>query len=268
MIRRDATGAQAAATDWILISQVDHARLAARLAEHWGAGDFAPVVSRHEMLWAIDHHDDGWQAWETKPDVDPLTGRPRSFIEMPIDDSLAIWTGSIEIAAAAGPLEGYVVAGHFCALARRAAAWKTLDPRLPAVEEFVARYQRLRDGWLVAWQAADPAGRTRAMAEQALCQLQFFDSLSLWFCCAEATQSERVQTPGGPELTLTPLDAQRIAVEPWPLAVECLNLEVLGRAVPARRYDSREALAQAPSQPVLLRWKLQQALGPDPRAKR
>ena len=114
MIRRDEP-ADGAPSHWALISQVEHARLAGRLAEPWVDGPFAPLWPRDELLWAIEHHDDGWRQWEACPGVDSRTGRPRNFTEMPAAEALAIWRHSVDAAAAAFPLAGYVVAGHFCA---------------------------------------------------------------------------------------------------------------------------------------------------------
>ncbi len=259
LIRREPSSTGAAA-EWILISQTDHAHLAGRLAEHWGAAGFAPLVPREPLLWAIIHHDDGWHPWEASPGVDPSNGRPRSFTEMEISDSLAIWTGSIDTAAAAGPLEAYVVAGHFCALARRASAWKNGDPRWTSIEQFLTHNERLMSDWLAEWLGNDPARRTLQIARLALSQVQFFDALSLWFCCSEPSGVERVQTPGGKELTVSPLSPWRVRLSPWPLTIDSLNLEIPARAVPVAGYTSREELAAVPSQPLQLHWELQ----PDP----
>jgi hypothetical protein len=261
MIRRDLPAGDGAPKRWALISQIDHARLAGRLAEHWGAGGFAPLSPREELLWAIAHHDDGWKAWETAPQVDPATGVPRSFTEMEIDDSIAIWSASIDGAARAGNLQGYVVAGHFCALARRAAAWKKADPAWPRAEAFIAAYEGRMEEWLADWQKQNRPANTPAIARRALAYLQFFDSLSLWFCCAEATEPDTVETPDGPELTLAPETSELVRLSPWPLAVEQLDLEIAGRIVPAGRYGSSELLAAAASQTVLLRWELRPASG-------
>jgi hypothetical protein len=242
MIRREAL----AGDEWLLISQIDHARLAGDLAAAWGAPPFAPLVPRDELLWAIYHHDDGWHAWEQSPDVDPKTGRPRSFTEMEIDDSLAIWGASIDPAFEVGPLEGYAVAGHFCALARRVAAWKSSDPRWPAVNDFLAHNDRLMN------QARQHF--PEEVASHAVTWLQFFDALSLWLCCAPATEPDRAEPPGGPELTLSPLAAEAIRIAPWPFTVPAVNLEVPARAVPAHPYRDRAELASAAAHTVRIRW--------------
>ena len=259
MIRRDLPADQNAPARWVLIPQIEHARLAGRLAEHWGADGFARLQPREELLWAIDHHDDGWRNWDDAPGVNPARGEPRAFTDMEIDDSLAIWSGSIDRAARAGKVEGYLVAGHFCALARRAAAWRKTDPAWPRAEEFVAHYESRIDSWLEAWQQQDRRANTMAVAKLALAQLQFFDLLSLWFCCAPATETDVVPTPAGPDLTLSPPDSGHVRLSPWPLVVAQLNLEIPGRIVPLGHYGSRELLAAAPSQLVLLHWELRGA---------
>jgi hypothetical protein len=262
MIRRDTSTDESATAQWILISQIEHARLAGKLAEHWGANGFAPLAPRDELLWAVYHHDDGWREWEQTPEVDPQHGRPRTFTEMELGDSLVIWSASIETARRAGELQAALVAGHFCALARRIAGWKQGDPQAAEAERFVTHYNACSAEWQRAWQAQNPAANTPMLAQRALAQLQFFDALSLWFCCAEAREPDRVETPGGPVLALWPQDPTHLLLAPWPLDVESLNLEVTGRAVAVARYGSRRDLAAAPSQPVLLRWQLRPDSGP------
>jgi hypothetical protein len=256
MIRRDSLTSSAEA-EWILISQGEHARAAGALAEHWGAGRFAPLEPRSELLWAIVHHDDGWSGWDAAPDVNLHGGQPRSFTEMELSDSLAIWCASIETARRAGPLEAYLVAGHFCALARRVSEWMKDEVCKHQAGQFIEEHETLMVAWLAAWQFDDPAANTRKLAELALSQLQFFDALSLWFCCSEASETEEAQTPVGPVLSLCPLDPRHVALTPWPFKVASLNLEVRGRAVPAAPYRDRADLAATPSKPVVLRWQLQ-----------
>jgi hypothetical protein len=52
---------------------------------------------------------------------------------------------------------------------------------------------------------------------------------------------------------------KNVTTSPWPLAVEVLNLEIAGRAVPVRRYQGRADLAAVPLQRVQLGWRLEQA---------
>jgi hypothetical protein len=257
MIRREVPATGAAPPQWILIPQIEHARAAAALAEHWGRGDFGPLLPRSELLWAIAHHDDGWRAWDEAPQVDPVRGQPRSFTEMDPVDSLAIWSASIEMARRAGPLEAYLVAGHFCALARRVSPWINDPLGKQHVQQFLAEHETRMASWLADWKAQNPDDNSSQRAALALGYLQFFDALSLWFCCAPASEPEQVETPGGPVLTLDPLGRERVVLRPWPLGVASLNLEVQCRVLAAGQYATAGELAAAPSQPLRLHWHLQ-----------
>ncbi len=263
MIRREPAAPDADGAQWILISQVEHARLSGALADHWGAAPVVPLVDRDELLWAIVHHDDGWAAWERSPGVEPDHARPRSFTEMPLDEGLEIWTASITGAAEHGPLAGYTVAGHFCELLRRYdTGWKHDAEKTAQAERFLATFDRLQEACFTAWQARSPSKNTPELAGRALAQLQLFDVLSLWFCCDEATTADEFETPAGPPIALSPTgsaargEPMAVRLSPWPLTVPALNLEVRGRAVPVRRYESREELAAVPLQTVQLRWRL------------
>jgi hypothetical protein len=181
---------------------------------------------------------------------------------MELADGLEIWSASITVAAEHSPLAGFVVAGHFCALLRRYDAnWRGDERHTAAAERFLNTYESLMNGCLKAWQARSP-DRTPQQARDALSQLQLFDSLSLWFCCDEADTPDEFETPNGPVVTLTPLGrasdgAIRVSLSPWPLAVDGLNLEVPGRAVPVRRYRDRAELAALPGEKIRLRWRLE-----------
>lgn len=256
MIRRDAN--ENGFARWILISQVDHARLSARLAEHWGAAPFARLEPENEIVAAVRHHDDGWAAWERSPQVDPQRGRPLDFTEMPLDDALAIWRSSIAAAAAIGHLAAWMVSGHFSALLRRSDHLQADSPAGAAhkAAEFLAEEDVSRSRHLEAWIAADRRRHNAEAARRALSWLQMFDWLSLWFCCAERTKSLEEEPPGSPPLTIRPVGGGRFQCSPWPFDAEELVVESPGCSVPAAQYADATALAAAPSRQVTLRWIL------------
>jgi hypothetical protein len=259
MIRRESSLLSDHPGTWILLPQIEHARLSGMLAEHWGAGGFAPFVPRQELLWAIYHHDDGWHDWDANPGVDPQHGWPRSFLEMELSDSLSIWESSIRRAAERGPLQAFAIAGHFTALLARSSVWTEHDPGRAAAEYFMSTYKSLMAEWLGNWQAQNEMENTSHRARQAVAMVQWFDALSLWFCCNSEAPTTRFQPPGGPTLTATRLDARDVTLEPWPLEVESLNLEVGGYSLPVAHYQGRVNLALLPSQPVSLHWRLKRS---------
>ncbi len=196
MIRRDATFDDGSPA-WILITQIQHARVAGALAESWGLAPFSPVHPRDVVLPTIYGHDDGWLLWEQQPTIDPDTGRPRSFTEMPDDVAHEIWRRSIASVAGLGPLAQYMVAQHFMRLRRGGH-----EMHEPAVIAFLEEFDdRCRD-WLAAWQVEDSDHNTPAAAENAVDQLQTFDALSLALCCAGCVGLKELPTPLGLSLSL------------------------------------------------------------------
>lgn len=256
MIRREVATSGGGSAAWVLINQIDHAQLAFELARHWGAPPFAPLEAREELLWACAHHDDGWRAWDAHPQANPTSGVPRQFLEMQPAETRDIWTKSIDAAAEQGPMEGFLVAGHFCRLGRRTTHDKRHDPEWQPFLAFLDDYEARARTWLGLWQVGHAQERTHAVAERALDQLQFFDTFSLWFCCSETTEREIVETPAGIDLELSPRGTSQIRLSPWPLSVDMLELAVPGRLIEARQYADALDLSAAPSQAITLRWRL------------
>jgi len=259
MIRRNAMGTNGQAR-WILISQIDHAHISGQLAAAWQGIDLLAGSDRDELIFAIDHHDDGWAAWDQNPRVDARTGRPRQFTEMQLTDSLNIWTRAIEAAAEAGPLAGYAVAGHFIYLMRTASAWcekDTTDALL--ARHWVADFEAKQTKWLAARQSTGQVAQAYEMGQTAVATLQLFDVLSLWLCCAERTTPAQFCLPNESTVTLTPESSDRISrisIGPWPFAADRLDLSVPGRSIPARAYQNAADLADTECEAVTLVWRL------------
>lgn len=281
MIRRDVT-LSAGRPGWALISQVEHARIAAEVCAAWNAAAFPLAVPHDELLAAVVHHDDGWLVWEMRPTT--VDGRPRDFMEMPLDESLAIWRRSIAVAQTFGPLAAYAVGSHFAALCRwsREKAGHTEEWRYLA-DEFIAEQDELaatRLQELTARAGVLAVGATSSTEDDALLKisigrnadrawhaLQFFDRVSLWLCCAERREVETIDVPeslgsGLGAFRFTPLAGEaggagaEISIEPWPLAVDRLEITTIAVAVPQAHYDSPDALAQAERASIPLRWVL------------
>lgn len=261
MIRRairDETGADC----WMLISQVEHARLSGVLAESWDPAPFERLNCRQELLAAIYHHDDGWADWERSAGIDPESGRPLNFTEMPLVESLAIWRDSIASAGAYGDLAANVVSAHFCSLLRRFSThWRSDSAKTAIANEFLASQQRFQSERLDVWSKRSPVDDAAGVASAALKLLQAFDSLSLWLCCSPQPQPETFELPGGTSTTIRSLAPSEAEISPWPFATPTLEIEAVGRAVPATAYRSRADLAVAPAQPAQLKWTLLGGLG-------
>ncbi|MCA9237112.1 MAG: DUF3891 family protein [Planctomycetales bacterium] len=283
MIRRDATLADGSPA-WLLVSQVEHARISGELAAAalpellLGLGgdeaaqaaaqtsEFAAI--RKQMLAAIRRHDDGWRGWIEDPQLDPEHGRPYSFTEMPAGDALRIWSGSIAAAAEEGPLAAWMVGGHFRRLLDHS---ETLGHQ-PLADLWRATQDRARDLYLDEWKFAAPRTHTDAVAEHALEALWIFDAISLWFCCGcpggDAAAPTEEAFACGPfhigagttlETTLRlapPTGGHGAAIDdPWIFTPPAIELQTPAMLVPAKRYQSTAELVAA-YEPTTLRWTL------------
>lgn len=259
--------------DWLLIDQVEHARLAAGFAGAWGNNVFSPLPEADILVDAVMHHDDGWKAWAKAPEVDLKTGRPRNFTEMPMAIATEIWRRSIGTCGERHPLAGLWVSRHFCWLAQKAENSRSDD-----ADECVAIRQFL----------ADEALRQSALREHARAQygdaglyelidigfqyVQFFDALSLWLCCSARLEPYEDRVPSGGPVRFAPVQVAdntlhnagnpyEITAEPYPFSVGRLELSVAARRIPARRYtgniDLRTALQSARSETLV--WLIRQS---------
>lgn len=254
---------------WLLVSQVDHARVSGEIARHWHE-EFSP-----DAIDAITHHDDGWAAWEAAPKMNPEIGAPYSFLEMPLAESLVIWDNSIATARQFGPLAGYIVAGHFYNLLSESD--HAHEP--PAIAWLMAK-RKVRTAWLDEWVRADPA-HTLDYAKRAQQMLLIADLFSLWLCCEcpIAGQSGNIleqsimklrtntllsqfdlQVAGFGRRHPTPENAAEalawvIGVDPYPFMTSPLPLSAAAVWAPATRYAAWREMT-AVSRPIELRWRL------------
>jgi hypothetical protein len=67
----------------ICITQPNHAWVSGELARAWGNEHFGEFVPPKEVCLAAEQHDIGWLLWEQAPTLNPKTGYPYRFTELP-----------------------------------------------------------------------------------------------------------------------------------------------------------------------------------------
>jgi hypothetical protein len=92
LIRQDWQDPQAVWT----VTQPAHGWVAGQLARVWGNATFGSYEPKEEVCLATEQHDTGWAAWDSAPTLDPQTGRPHTFLTVPLDQRLGIWHGAAE----------------------------------------------------------------------------------------------------------------------------------------------------------------------------
>lgn len=261
MIRRDIRLTDGSA-GWALISQIEHARISAQLAELClpRFSDAASQSVRDEALAAIRRHDDGWAEWEQSPRLHDQPRRPVSFMELEPAEGTEIWSRSIDRSALHGPLAGWMVAGHFCRLLD---IHSIAADRDAATHQWYDDMQRRREQWLAEWQAAAPSHRTPQLAAEALQWLWTFDELSLWFCCTCPSRSQSAVKDTRPyvvgrgtpiEMELSFADDQAVAI-PWRFDAPSIEIGAQCQIVAAAPYPNAASMLAAATSHQL-QWRL------------
>lgn len=238
----------------LCIGQASHAWVAGQLARRWGNDAFAPPDPFEEVCLGAEQHDVGMAEWDLRPELDPETGLPRTFLNMPLQTHLDLWTAAPDKVLTQAPYAALLVSMHGHALY---ASRDTTEPdadESKAVRRFVERQEAYQRD-LLARMGEDPE---RARRNQRL--VWAFDFLSLapllgWV-------PETVDVPAGTDPSLATLDVDTagplaLTVDPWPFADESLTIRYTGRLLTERFTDEdalRAALAAAPWRTVDVTW--------------
>jgi hypothetical protein len=219
MLRRDE------GTNWLVITQPEHAALSGRLAQAWAT----IPAPRAETLLAIYEHDNGHAQSDANGHWNPQTGEVQDFRSAPKETQAEIARRGVERLAQESPYAALLVAIHF----GEHAAQERLLARLRADST----------------RAAD-AATERINAGYQL--LQACDVLSLAVCLGIARFDTAKETPafrpGGQPLLDMAFHHRGggiVALDPWPFATDRVTARVTARVIPARRYTAADALADA-----------------------
>lgn len=78
-----------------LVTQSDHAHLAAQFLRLWRRDGLPDHPRRDTLLFATAEHDNGWREADAAPRVDRATGRPHDFRSLPSADRVDIWNRGV-----------------------------------------------------------------------------------------------------------------------------------------------------------------------------
>jgi hypothetical protein len=238
----------------LLINQTDHAKISGLFAAHWGNPTFDRPRPYESVVRAAFFHDCGWYRYETSPRYDAAAGKTPTFTQVPLDPAqLGAFQWGIDWLTDIDPYAGLLISKHRTGLWRgRYQAIRHppfVNARVsPAVEAFIAENEARQRGQ----EAAVDARELRVNYEL----LQFWDLLSLYFCVrgpyAEYVEPVPVRYADaqGVRVTLTPLDAGKVAIEPYPFDVPALAFDVPHRRLPTAKFPDeagfRASYFQAP----------------------
>src|SRR4051812_21023594 len=234
----------------LAIGQLSHSWLAGQLARAWGNDRFGGVDPREEVVLGAEQHDIGWALFDLEPRFNPDTGLPRSFLELTVDEHLAIWRDAPDHLLPKSLHAALVVSRHGSSLSERRAAARPADAEhvRDHIDAEHARQRALRER----------LGVSDAAAERTRRQMWTWDGLSLALCHGWRPFVARdVPTADGELVGVTLADDHPL--EPWPFAPGQVEVRCEARRLAARYEDERamlEGFAAAPVETVRF------ALGP------
>lgn len=232
-----------------------HTTLSGQFAEHFGNDAFEAVQPREQMLYVIAHHDAGWKDLDKAALRDPATGLPYNLVQTPFEHIVATSKASPDFNGATHPYCELISSMHSWGLynGRYGMSDKVLLDSLAAdnrsvadgmLNAEIARQERLKETL-----RANP--ETAAWVEDAHVfqnykQLQFFDTLALYFNCVpedERTEASFAHVPMSATrdavVDIRPLGAGSYAFSPYPFDRDGIELQFEGRYLaPVHSGDS------------------------------
>ena len=231
----------------IAIGQASHAWVSGQLAQAWGNERIPAPEPREEVCLAAAQHDVGMAQWDLRPALNPDTGRPQSFLEMPLPVHVGLWTAAPGRLLTQSRYAALLVSMHGTALY----AHRDTSSMSPVGRELVAGYldsQRAFQDDLAVRLGAD---RSQLRRNQQL--LWIWDAISLALCLRwDPLSLAEVPAPHGQldlDLELRADGADQFTVDPWPFAHAPVRVRCEGARLDGR-YETepelRRALRQAP----------------------
>lgn len=224
----------------VAIGQASHAWIAGQLARLWGNDRYGAPAPREEVCLAAEQHDIGMAEWDLRPSLNLGTGLPHSFLELPVETHIGLWTAAPARLLSQSRYAALLVSMHGTALAGRRDPAK-LDP---AERKLVADYlEGQRD---LQHDLAERLGVSREELTRNQRLVWTWDSLSLALCLQWPTVALD-QVPaleGCLPLKLTQIGVDRFSVDPWPFDAEEIEVHCEGRLL-EQRYGTEGELHRA-----------------------
>ena len=240
VIREDGDG-------WIAIGQPGHAWVSGQLARAWGNARFPTPAPREEVCLAAEQHDLGMAAWDAAPALNPDTGRPQSFLEMPVATHLELWARAPRLAGSQSRYLALLVSLHGTTLYGMHDLAREPPDVAVAIREYFDGQRALQDE-LVATLREDPRYAEHATPEAVdrNRRLVFaLDGLSLALCMDRFPWTVR-DVPGAEGSTDATIDGsgRHATVDPWPFVADRVEVRCDGRRL-SGRFDGEEAMRAA-----------------------
>jgi hypothetical protein len=231
LVRQDEDGALA-------IGQLSHSWLSGQLARAWGNERFIGPEPREEIVLGAQQHDIGWALVDLEPRWNEQTGLPRSFLELTVEEHLAIWRSAPDQLLSESLHAALIVSLHGRSLSELR-AHAALE-QAAALREHVEA-ERARQAWLCGI-----LDISEAQAHRAQRQMWTWDGLSLALCNGwqPFTSRDVPSHEGLLDIELRGAGEGTYTLDPWPFGEDRVEARCEARRL-ASRYESERAMFEA-----------------------
>jgi hypothetical protein len=244
----------------LVIGQLSHSWLSGQLARAWGNESFIAPEPREEIVLGAEQHDVGWALFDLEPRWSEQSGLPRSFLELTVEEHLAIWRDAPDRLLSESQHAALVVSMHGRSLSELRA--KAGPKQAAAVREHIEA-ERARQALL-----CETLGVSEARAQMTQRQMWTWDGLSLALCSGwQPFTSREVPSQAGPvEIELRSIELHAgdgtYTLDPWPFGEDRVEVRCEGRRLRSR-YEDEQAMheALAAAAPVTLTFTLEMPSG-------
>jgi hypothetical protein len=223
----------------IAIGQASHAWVSGQLARAWGNERFAAPEPFEEVCLAAEQHDVGWTEWDLRPSLNPASGLPYTFIELPVSAHIELWSAAPAKLGTQSRYAAVLTSMHGTTLQSR----RVLERLELADRALVERYleqQRALQRELIGLLGAD-----RDQLERNRRLLWAWDGISLALCLGWQTLMNDVPAAAGDaELELEMTGTDVFTLDPWPFGPHGLELRCEGRKLDGP-FESDAAIGEA-----------------------
>jgi hypothetical protein len=232
-----------------VITQPAHAWVSGQLARAWGGGRFGSFAPYEEMCLAAEQHDIGWLEWERSPTLNPKTGRPHSFMDLPIPDHTTMWSSAGELARIQGRYSALLISMHGSGLYDRHDSSKDSPQDTKLIQQYLKEAHAFENA-LLAELKRDNIYGARYLSREIIARnrrlVGVWDYLSLMICMGlKKGQSRTIASVPTRNseigLTIRSLgdDMMDYAISPWPFKTKLCQLQVDARHLPEKFTDQQ-----------------------------
>jgi hypothetical protein len=191
--------------------------------------------------------------WDLQPTLNRETGLPHSFMEMPLDTHLELWSAGPAKLLRQSAYAALLVSMHGSALYEMRDLDRMAAADADKVRRFLAESRAQQDELLAQ------LGHERAavLVNQRLVWTWDFMSLAL---CLDWAPTLAQRVPLGSEVAdirLEPAGPATLTIDPWPFRAPAVTVHCEGRALDGGYADERELHAALEAAPLVpLQWRL------------